>query len=258
MPDNSDWIDDLYSEGQGEQPPAELDERIRAAARREIRRPWFPRPGRLTALATAASLVIAAMIVYYAPTEPSSTENAGRLMAPERAAAEAKSSPGEDSLSEEEALVAGLQRASDRDQPLPAPVAAVPADTAPAASAPAAPAQAMEKTEPLRLLQGGGTGRNSNLASADSGLREQPAESDRVSRAERAAARVAPDQGLTADVEAQLADLCGPLPGAADNRRLDTDADGWYLTVTAGDDARFWRCQDGAWIEIIKPEEPVR
>lgn len=254
MPDNSDWIDDLYSEGQDEQPPAELDERIRAAARREIRRPWLGRRGRLTALATAASLVIAAMVVYYAPTEPPTAENAGRLMGPEPAAGRATSSPGIDSLGEDAALEAGLQRASDRDQPLPAPVTAA----APAAPAPAAPAQALEKSVPLRRLQGDGAGRNSNLASADSGFSERPAEGNSVIRAERAAARVAPDQGPTADVQAQLADLCGPLPGTADNRRLDADVHGWYLTVTAGGDARFWRCQDGAWIEIHKSEEPVR
>ena len=71
MSNERDWLDGLYAEGSDEQPPAELDTRIKAAARRRIRHPWYLSPGRLTTLATAASLVIAASVIYFGPVEDS-------------------------------------------------------------------------------------------------------------------------------------------------------------------------------------------
>lgn len=69
MSDNQDWVDELYAEGANEQPPPALDEKIRAAARQPARHPWLRSPGRLTALATAASLVIAVSVIYFEPEQ---------------------------------------------------------------------------------------------------------------------------------------------------------------------------------------------
>jgi hypothetical protein len=67
MSNEPDWLEDLYAEGGDEQPPAELDDRIRAAARQPVPRRWYSNPARLAALATAASLVIAASVIYFDP-----------------------------------------------------------------------------------------------------------------------------------------------------------------------------------------------
>lgn len=73
MSDKPDWIDELYAEGAEELPPPALDEKIRAAARQPVQHPWYRSPGRLTALATAASIVIAASVLYL-ETDPSTLD----------------------------------------------------------------------------------------------------------------------------------------------------------------------------------------
>mgnify|MGYP001817387269 CR=1 FL=1 len=70
MSDDRDWIDELYAEGARETPPPELDAKIRATARQPVRHPWYRNPGRLAALATAASLVIAVSVIFFEPEQP--------------------------------------------------------------------------------------------------------------------------------------------------------------------------------------------
>ncbi|HEY5647169.1 MAG TPA: hypothetical protein VIS76_14560 [Pseudomonadales bacterium] len=70
MSDDRDWIDDLYAESGEELPPAALDDTVLAAARDSATRPWYRDLRYLATVATAASFVLAAMIVYYAPGEP--------------------------------------------------------------------------------------------------------------------------------------------------------------------------------------------
>jgi hypothetical protein len=65
-PDQPDWTEDLYRSAANDQPPPPLDAAIKAAARQhEVR--WYRNPGRLAALATAASVVLAALIMYHLP-----------------------------------------------------------------------------------------------------------------------------------------------------------------------------------------------
>lgn len=65
-PDQPDWTEDLYRSAANDQPPPPLDAAIKAAARQhEVR--WYRSPGRLAALATAASVVLAALIMYHLP-----------------------------------------------------------------------------------------------------------------------------------------------------------------------------------------------
>ena len=58
MPNDSDWMDELYREGAIEEPPAELDRRIIAAAGAPPAA-WYRRRGPLTGLSTAAVLMLA-------------------------------------------------------------------------------------------------------------------------------------------------------------------------------------------------------
>ena len=69
MSDEQSQIDELYAEGATDTPPPELDEKIRAAARQPVAHPWFRNPGRLAALATAASLVIAVSVIFFEPEQ---------------------------------------------------------------------------------------------------------------------------------------------------------------------------------------------
>ncbi|MFV2090059.1 MAG: hypothetical protein ACC642_05345, partial [Pseudomonadales bacterium] len=66
MPKETDWLDELYQQANDQAPPEALDESIQAAARKAVE-PWYRNRRRLTSLATAASVVVAALVVYLDP-----------------------------------------------------------------------------------------------------------------------------------------------------------------------------------------------
>lgn len=222
MSDDRDRIDELYREHRDE-PPAELDAAILAAARDNAARPWYRDLRYLTTVATAASFVLAAMVVYYAPQEdgfstavPTTAparerrEDAGRTAdrAPRPASPAAESAP----LKSERAIGTSLEEAASQ---------------APQATADAGRSLTVQDT--AKHLQ-------RTLSSA--GL-----EANRTGDTD-----VSP-----ADALATLADRCGPAPGTDDTRTLKTDVLGWYLTVTEADAVTFYRCENGSWREIDAP-----
>ena len=248
MPDNQDWIDDLYAEGAEEQPPPELDEKIRAAARQPVQHPWYRSPGRLAALATAASLVIAVSVIYFEPEQM-------EVGAPVDDRVDLLETPAEQDIAYELEEMPERKRA---EMPASAPgVAKVAADSA--ANEPAmpesvtSPADVARKTtdasasvpapEPAGRLQAA-----SGMTAREQERVEQNLEA-RVasSQTDQAAASL---QAITVELEA----LCGPLPGTEQNREITSDAEGWQVIVTIGEDERAWRCIDGAWIEISEQQ----
>ncbi len=235
--DQSDWIDELYAEGQDELPPPALDARIQAAARSEVRRPWYLSPGRLTTLATAASLVLAAMVIYYVPEDPPApTSDADQASNTAESPAPARQANTEvqPNLSTE-----SLRLSEQELRPTAAPQADIAGSRAMARSPePAAAPMESKKAERFRAV-------TDELAviRAEEMRENQPADPAGLVGASADAAAAA-----------RLAELCGPLPGTAETRSLNTDAVDWYLSVIdAGSDQRYWRCQDGAWIELAEP-----
>lgn len=234
--DQPDWIDELYAEGQQELPPPMLDARIQAAARAPVSRPWYFSPGRLTTLATAASLVLAAMVIYYLPDVPPAPASEG-LMLPE-ALEEA----------EQQGNVATLPGGSDAPARSKAFSESVAAQGEPPAAAgkrgaaesavPAAAPMEFKKAERYQAL-------TDELAVMRTEQRRQNPATDSAGVAMAS---------MDMDSAVRLAELCGPLPGTAETRALHMDSVDWYLTVTGpGADRRYWRCQDGAWIELAEP-----
>jgi len=247
MSNDPDWLDELYAQGADEQPPAELDARIRAAARREPRHPWYTNPGRLASLATAASLVIAASVIYFEPAEeslliPAESETmSAPVLEPVPAPAEV---PGEKPMEERSSTAADTDAASmksissPRRQAEPKRQAAGRTDGVEAGAleevivtaAPASPPTAPDKAESRE---------------------DSPALS--MQKLEFGASLRSTENDSTADLEMSVAleleRLCGPLPGPPENRSITSDEDGWLVTVSIGTDVRTWRCQDGAWIE---------
>jgi hypothetical protein len=263
MSDDPDWIDELYAEGAEELPPAALDERIRAAAREPVRHPWYRNPGRLTALATAASLVIAVSVIYFEPDQPALEAPAPALESPlqqrkdldeeimvEREAVlpEAVGVTAADRPSEE----APMDAASDRGMKIEAaerksmparrsintPAASLAADAVTPDSPAASPAQNLAPDQ-----QPEATG-----AASPSGRSMESAEADTIGevRFESAVGTAIVSKESAAR---ELIRLCGALPGEEQSREIVADGAGWLVTVTVGDDVRSWRCVDGAWIE---------
>ncbi len=244
MSDDRDWIDDLYAEGRDEAPPAALDAVILTAARDNATRPWYRNIRTLTTLATAASFVLAAMVVYYAPDDASLTGPPSKE-APERRQA--------------------IDRAGDR--------AAGAADEADVPARPpavkvAAPQAPAESTEAERLA--GTSLEEAALPSAaapevadamtDSG-RSMLSATNAARRAEQTATSVGLTANKTAEPKAVLDDVlstltgrCGTAPGTAESRTLLQDALGWYLAVTTAETVTYYRCIDDTW-QVI--EEPV-
>jgi len=74
--DPTDWLDELYSSGPAEEPPADLDDTIRRAAAAAVAgprgqnagRPWYRRPARLAGLAMAATVALAVGVLLVSRT----------------------------------------------------------------------------------------------------------------------------------------------------------------------------------------------
>lgn len=227
MSDDPDWIDQLYAEGNKDVPPATLDEKIRAAARQTVPRRWYRNPGRLAAMATAASLVIAVSVIYF--------ESGLEERLPDRregssiGAAETAPQP---IAADEEADERQL-KSEAAEQPLTRQISNTPAAT-PAAK---------------RIAPAPSTGRSATAAGEVRALsKNQLAE---------AIAAAPSDQAASAfnDVAAELTNLCGALPGTEETRKILSDESGWRVTVTMGNDVRTWRCMDGTWIETTSQEQ---
>lgn len=237
-----DWIESLYSEGAVETPPGALDAGIRAAARQaleapdEAATPWYRNSRRLATLATAASLVLAAMIGYYpedrdtrAPLPDVSalvTDDPSR-----QEQAEGKRQPLEESRFEAPA-------APGRNEAVGV-VQAAPAEPAPPTAGSSAPGKVASAPAARISLEVPAAQPEADLSSET--LREMS------------------DQGLGAarksvSLDALLPPDCGEPPGTAAGRRVDEDTQGWYLEVSDGDGSTFWRCIDGRWTRIPDPE----
>ena len=244
MPDDQDWIDELYAEGAKEVPPPELDAKIRAAARQPVRHPWYRSPGRLTVLATAASLVIAVSVIFFQPEQPK------QPMAPAETApvAAEQAAPGSKRTVEPAEPASGRREADNA-----AAIRPEPANR---------PATSTLNGEPARLRSSGS--RQPATAAAEAAA----ATDARVMEAERAAAGRAElllEEAAVADsaigslvvaeeAAAELIARCGPLPGSEETRAISSDASGWLVTVTVGSDVRTWRCIDGAWLETSEQQ----
>ncbi len=240
MSDDPDWIDELYAEGAKAVPPPALDEKIRAAARQNVRPRWYRTPGRLAALATAASLVIAVSVIYL-ESGPSQLE--GQL---ERQMKDQKKDQMRDQMKEQPEVMAP--------------------DFAPAPLQSAGFDEDRSVTLEERLADR--HEREAVGAAADTAARRQL-------KSEVAQARSMPDRnvenmaaGTYADtlaaapialaemeVAAELTELCGALPGAAETREILSDESGWLVQDTVGGDVRTWRCVDGAWIETPSQQQ---
>ena len=243
MSDDKDWIDELYAEGAKATPPPELDARIRAAARRPVRHPWYRSPGRLAALATAASLVIAVSVIFLEPEQldvPAETEALDRQQAV----------PSADVLFEFEELPAGRREEKKASA---------------ARQAPPAPATANEPAE--RAFKAESALRKSTISEqpaqppAAAGTRAMEADQVMADEAEsplEEAVVTGSGVGALESEEEAIAELirrCGALPGSAESRELLRDESGWLVSVTVGADVQSWRCIDGAWIEAISEQQ---
>lgn len=241
MSDDSDRIDELYREHRDE-PPAELDAAILAAARDNAARPWYRDLRYLTTVATAASFVLAAMVVYYAPQEGGVTTAVP--------------------------VTSDRERREDADRtadqaPRPAAPAATPVPTKAAGtvgtsleeavsaprSAPHEPAETEESPQPAEAPTDAGR----SLMVQDAAKRMERSLPSLGVEATRSGATAAG----AADMLATLADRCGPPPGTDDTRTLDTDALGWYLRVVTADAVTYYRCENGAWREVEDPVTPA-
>jgi hypothetical protein len=218
MSNEPDWLDGLYAEGSDEQPPAELDTRIKSAARRRIRHPWYLSPGRLTTLATAASLVIAASVIYFDPVEETLLK---------------EQEPAERIL-EETVMEAGQE---DAVVLKPAPSREVSNET--------------KRQSPGRLERIRADADLEDIAVTASEAQMQAPSSQTDARS----MQTDPVGKTEASVVLELERLCGPLPGNRDNRTITSDNGGWLVTVSIGSDRRSWRCQDGAWISADSEQQ---
>jgi hypothetical protein len=244
MSDKPDWIDELYAEGTEELPPPALDEKIRAAARQPVQHPWYRSPGRLTALATAASIVIAVSVLYL-ETNPSTLD----APSPELESQAAPSADSAAGRSDTERVDAAKSETTERKSTLmrqisneaaEAPIAG--AGAAPATAPADIPASAAPDQQPQR------TG-SSSLRAMEQDL--APA------RVEEAPVAELSDQAALLEKEPadELARLCGALPGTEETREITSDEAGWLVTVAVGSDVRTWRCVDGAWIEVTSEQQ---
>ncbi len=226
MSNEPDWLEELYAQGGEEQPPAALDDRIRAAARQPLRRRWYSSPARLATLATAASLVIAASVIYFDPDQPRQSE------APEDRAADAAV---EETLDE---TAPGSGRAN-----------AFKAE-------PAGPAGEMKQTDSPDQGPGKKVRQMEKPLPAAAGMEADAVQSPPAIGTSTAARSLQYHE--LAEQEAPISgleDRCGPLPGTQESRRLHFDGAQWLVIVRIGDDDRTWRCLDGAWIETDSEEQ---
>lgn len=254
MSNEKDWLDELYAEGADDLPPAALDEKIRATARQPVAHPWYRSPARLGVLATAASLVIAASVIYFdaapvdleTPTRESTqaTFDDGAA-SPKReidAPREGQALPGAAKARAPTAAPSGRQAsgAAPPNQPLQRQLATPAADTPQATDQTYQTPAVTEPTERLMEEQ----------------VDEQRSESTAVG-AERLATRadaVALQSNQGVDPAEMLAQRCGALPGSTETREIVADESGYLVVVTLGGDVRRWRCVDGAWLELTSEQ----
>ncbi len=250
MSDDPDWIDELYAES-AEEPPAALDETILAAARDNAKRPWYRNLRYLTTIATAASFVLAAMVVYYAP-EDSFTSPAS-APAPE--------------LREAADQVPSTDRQSEADQP--STIIEPPRAANPAVAGSVESASDVRETRSLsaKREQLGNAVREEATAhapvpeppsGATSGAARELQTTDTAKQAQQPPFRLAgslsaEDKALPTETLATLIDVCGPAPGSETSRRLARDAIGWYLAVTSAASVTYYRCENDAWRNIDGP-----
>ena len=267
-PENPDWIEALYAEGASDLPPVKLDERIQAAARQPSR-PWYRDLRRLTSLATAASLVVAAMVIYYAPT----SEDPG-LPATEKARIQAPAAETTGALEEAESPPVRADRASYRpveaapkqeDQPripdaglenIASEVSAV----RPAVVVPAEPDAARQSAilEPaLREQRGVATPGKSAAATSPTQVGKRMGEPTGEQDADTTGEHLADETGADlTTLAARLEMQCGAMPGNPEQRTFAEDAKGWYLIVSDAAGAVYWRCLEGAW-RTMDPQETL-
>lgn len=280
MSDDRDWLDELYAEGR-EEPPAALDGAVLAAARENATRPWYRNLRYLTTVATAASFVLAAMVIYYAPEDDGfgpqtvSPRSASAPSAPAEARAErapdgladrvpsAHRQPGEDRA----LAVEADQASTTAGQP-----AVIDAPTAPArpalrASPPAAeplpagtePFADRVREEAVATSAPEPAGRELTPDIGRSGLTSDTAQRQQRNLAtfDTAAKASAEAKETLSAVLAGLIEQCGPAPGTDEARRVARDALGWYLVVTAvangAEGVTYYRCEQSAWQEIDAP-----
>lgn len=225
MSNEPDWLEDLYAEGGDEQPPAELDDRIRAAARQPVRLRWYRSPARLATLATAASLVIAASIIYFEPTGEMLLEAPVESVVDEVRA-------------DQETVPAPARKTSARELAEPKRQQAERVERDAARSADADQFSTIEES----AITGA-------LPEAPAGRAEQAAVDAPLPAA--AAAPLLDQEAVSRDLEQQ----CGPLPGTEEDRALHYDGADWLVIVRIGEDVRIWRCRDGAWIEVESEQQ---
>ncbi|MGE0622333.1 MAG: hypothetical protein AB7I04_02790 [Pseudomonadales bacterium] len=246
MSDDRDWIDELYAESR-EEPPAALDAAVLAAARENASRPWYRNLRTLTTVATAASFVLAAMVVYYAPEDAAISREASAPPAAE--------APAVSGLREAAERPSAADRAESRVQP-----------TSPATDAELPPPEAVSTraagfADDARQEAAHLSGPASEPVPPPA-AREMP--TDTAKRLQRSVSTLGAASNLSAEatakspaVLAELIDQCGPAPGTEASRQLERDALGWYLVVTVvaggADTTRYYRCQDSTWHEIDAP-----
>jgi hypothetical protein len=225
MPDEQSQIDELYAEGATDNPPPELDEKIRAAARQPVKHPWYKNPGRLAALATAASLVIAVSVIFFEPEQLAVEEPTQAIDA------------------ESTQLLGHEESRFDAE--------AVPENQAAEAPA-AAPAPAKHVARPSADRVSG----RQDADSADTVLRamESDPREAAIEEAMVSGSRIGSAAIVSSPAEV-LAERCGPLPGSEETREISEDESGWLVTVRIGTDVRTWRCIDGAWIETTSAQQ---
>ena len=249
MSDDPDWIDELYADGPEALPPAALDEKIRAAARQPVRHPWYRSPGRLTALATAASLVIAVSVIYFEPDQLTLEAPAPELEPQTSQSRDREAEVQVDALSsgrlEEKMVGAAKSETAEQKSTLARKISNEPADSAAGAAPAAAPAARPVPTAPDQQPE--------RMTSSSLRAMEQDLSEDRI---DEALTTDLSDQATLLEEEpaAELAQLCGTLPGTAETREIQSDEAGWLVTVTVGEDIRTWRCIDGAWVETTSEQ----
>ncbi|MFV2091332.1 MAG: hypothetical protein ACC642_11790, partial [Pseudomonadales bacterium] len=205
-------------------PPEALDESIQAAARKAIE-PWYRNRRRLTSLATAASVVVAALVVYLDPGVNKPVEFTPPLKQirmvdePEVQTAGKRSV---ESISEAELRVAAPMDSvaeAVADRPV---VRRLPAE---ALNAP--PRQGLDSAD-------GAEEATSDLASFSSKL-----------EIDNAAAGA-----INASID------CGIPPGTEETRSYETYAGDDYLLVKVDAGTQYWRCDGTQWMEVDAPFGP--
>jgi hypothetical protein len=252
MPNETDWIDELYAEGADQQPPEALDAAILSSARRAVR-PWYRRPRALASLATAASLVLAAMVVVLAPPEqaPEVPGAASEPAAEEQFRPERRMEVVEQEVVPMDYELRDAPGAREADAPA-APEPAGAGRFAAPAAAPSSPAAtqpgsaddegtaALEKQPP-----------QDRLGSDQSAIATEAARQDEILR--RRAATSAELQSGGWSLASPAPARCGELPGTETTRRFGRDATGVYLVVNEADRISYWRCQTDHWSEVERP-----